>query len=93
MRSGGCCSSVPCLCVCSLVRQHLTSGVSFHFENAVAYSTGNEGRISMGISLKAHCRKNPALPTCTAILRSLFFVVPGTQTLVRGKLDDGVTDL
>ena len=48
MRSEGYCSWV-CLSVCVSVKSHLTSGASVRPENAVTYSTGNEGQKICGI--------------------------------------------
>ena len=49
MRSEGYCSWVVCLSVCLSVSQHLTSGASVRLENAVTYSTGDEGQKMCGV--------------------------------------------
>ena len=47
------------VCVC-VPYQQLTSGASLRPENDIMYSTGNEGQIFLGISLKSlHCRDTP----------------------------------
>ena len=38
-----------CLFVCLSVSQHLTSGASVRLENAVTYSTGDEGQKICGV--------------------------------------------
>ena len=38
-----------CLSVCLSVSQHLTSGASVRLENAVTYSTGDEGQKICGV--------------------------------------------
>ena len=48
MRSEGYGLSV-CLSVCLSVSQHLTSGASVRLENAVTYSTGDEGKKICGV--------------------------------------------
>ena len=49
--------------VCLSVKLHLTSGVSIRPENSVTYSTGNEGKKIVGISLKPLRCRDTLVPT------------------------------
>ena len=52
-----------CLSVCLSVSQHLTSGASVRLENAVTYSTGDEGQKNMWVFFLKPLRcRDPALP-------------------------------
>ena len=50
------------VCVCVSVSQHLPSGASVRLENAVTYSTCNEGQDICGDFLKLLCCRDSALP-------------------------------
>ena len=62
------------LCVCvSVIKSHLTNGVSVRPENAVTYSAGNKGQKFVGFSLKPlHCRDS-ALPALYGYLSPAVF--------------------
>ena len=75
MRSEGYCSWVVCLSVCLSVSQHLTSGASVRLENAVTYSTGDEGQKICGVFSETAPLQRSSTPSVVRLMRSRPFLL------------------
>ena len=73
MRSEGYGLSV-CLSVCLSVSQHLTSGASVRLENAVTYSTGDEGQKVCGFFPETAPLQRSSTPSVVRLMRSRPFL-------------------
>ena len=62
------------LSVCLSVSQHLTSGASVRLENAVTYSTGNEGQKICGVFSETALLQRSSTPSVVRLMRSRPFL-------------------
>ena len=63
-----------CLSVCLSVSQHLTSGASVRLENAVTYSTGDEGQKICGVFSETAPLQRSSTPSVVRLMRSRPFL-------------------
>ena len=72
--------TVVAVCVCVSVKSHLTSGASVRPENAVTYSTGNEGQKICGVFSKTHAFRRSSAPSLGwPYIRSAIFPADNTH--------------